>query len=183
MAPSQLQLNRGREYSTIHGDRPVGDLHANVHFYQDGLPFDAQGNVVADHPDVTADTPAAKKLREVLDRKLKKLNKGKRVAGPDVTAAGAEGQPSSDDDHPIAGEAALSDADEDDEAEDDLEAPIDLRKWLTGEQSVVWNDISQAIALKYKKRVGNKKDAVEFLMEQGICNPNVLAPEFKKLIG
>jgi hypothetical protein len=178
---AQVMLNRAREYSTVHGDRPPGDLHANVHFYQEGLPFDAHGVLVADHPDLTADTPAAKKLQALVERKKAKASKGKKKTDP------AETGPA----HPVGPHGALPpdhdpaavDTENDEEDDEADEAPIDLRKWLIGEQEVAWMLVSNAIALKYKRRVNNKKDAVEFLVSQGVVSRNQLTPAFQKFLG
>jgi hypothetical protein len=37
----QLRMDGSKYFSTVHGERPPGDPLQHVHFYQDGLPFDA----------------------------------------------------------------------------------------------------------------------------------------------
>lgn len=88
MAEPKVRMDRSRDYSTIHGERTPGDRHAAVHFYQDGLPFDSQGFLIVEHPDVL-DNP---KLIELVDRKLKKAAKAKVEApGDDADAPSDDG--------------------------------------------------------------------------------------------
>lgn len=88
MAEPKVRMDRSRDYSTIHGERTPGDRHAAVHFYQDGLPFDSQGVLIVEHPDVLENP----KLIELVDRKLKKAAKAKIEApGDDPDASSEEG--------------------------------------------------------------------------------------------
>jgi hypothetical protein len=43
---AQIRLDRSRYFSEVRGERTANDPHADVHFQQDGLPFDAEGNLV-----------------------------------------------------------------------------------------------------------------------------------------
>lgn len=51
----KVRMDRGRDYSTVHGERASDDPFANTHFVQDGLPFDAEGFLLLEHPDYEAD--------------------------------------------------------------------------------------------------------------------------------
>lgn len=83
-------MDRSRDYSTIHGERTAGDRHATVHFYQDGLPFDSQGFLIVEHPDVLENP----KLIELVDRKLKKAAKAKiESPGDNADAPSDDGPP------------------------------------------------------------------------------------------
>lgn len=43
-----VRMDRSRSFSTVHGDRTPDDFYAEVHFFQDGLPFNAEGVMMAD---------------------------------------------------------------------------------------------------------------------------------------
>lgn len=163
MTSPQVRMDKSREHSTIHGERTPDDPHAGVHFYQDGLPFDAQGILCADHRDLQGDSKQAVKLREIVERKMKKASKSQKIVDGEAPAA-----PADDDDEPEAPEA------------DDNE-PVNLEAWARGEQKVAWNDVSQAIARRFKRRVTGKLDAIEFLIEQKVIAKGALSAEHAKL--
>lgn len=89
MAEPKVRMDRSRDYSTIHGERPAGDRHAAVHFYQDRLPFDSQGFLIVEHPDILDDP----KLVDLVDRKLKKAAKAKIEAPGDDPDASSDDSP------------------------------------------------------------------------------------------
>lgn len=47
-AKPEIKLDRSKRFSTVHGDRTPNDPHYAVHFWQAGLPFDVNGNLVPD---------------------------------------------------------------------------------------------------------------------------------------
>lgn len=156
---SCVTLDKSRDFSTVHGERAPDDLHARVRFFQDGLPFDAEGVLMADHPDITGN----EKLQRVVERKLRKA-----AAKAEKEAARARG-----------------DLDDDDDEEDRPDAdgklpPVDIRAWVMGQRDYLWTEVSQAIALKYKVRVGGKKHAVEFLVNEGVVTPELVGKDLKK---
>ena len=165
MSSPQVRMDKSREYSTVHGERPPDDPHAGIHFYQDGLPFDAHGILVADHPELQGDSKQATKLRELVERKMKKASK---------VAAVEEKSPNAlaDDDEP----------EDDQEPEVDETEPVNLEAWARGEQKVIWNEVSQAIARRFSRRVGGKKDALEFLIEEKVVMLSNLSVEHQKLV-
>ena len=160
--PQVRVLDRSRSYSTVHGERPPGDPHAGVHFYQDGLPIDAQGFLVANHPDLQGDGKQATKLREIAERKLRK---GIKQAKRDEV---------SETDAPV-------EVDEDDGEIDD-DQPVNLEAWARGEQRVVWGEVTQAIARRFSRRVASKKDAIEFLVAEHVVAADQLSAEHQKLL-
>lgn len=163
MKTPKLRLDRGRDFSSVHGERAPGDRHATVHFYQDLLPFDAQGFLLMDHPDVTENP----KLVALVERKLKKLEKTKPVAAEDDTDA------LSDDDN---------DVDGDDDEDDDVQEPVNLEMWARGEAEYPWQEISNAIAIRFKRRVPSKQAAIEFLIEERVVSIGALSKSHQKLV-
>lgn len=159
--PQVRLLDKSRSHATVHGERGPDDRDAGVHFVQDGLPLDAQGFLVEGHHSLQGETKQATKLREIAERKLKKAMKSKQRESQEPSEPGEE---------------VSQDEDEDDDASINLEA------WLRGEQRVEWNEISQTIAARYKRRVTSKKDAVEFLVAEKVIAVADLSREFKKFV-
>ncbi len=173
MAP-KIRMDKSRAYAEVHGDRPPGDRHSGVHFYQDGLPHDAQGFLILDHSDYEGTDPEAVKRRATAEKKVRKFlaqSEKKRAA------AVAEGGP----DYPR-GVEAIEAGDEDEENEDDAAEPINLSAWARGEQQVEWQEITQEIARRYKKRIASIADAIPFLVKEGVCPPDQIAKKFKKYL-
>ena len=158
---SQVTLDKSRDYSTVHGERAPDDIHARVRFFQDGLPFDAEGVLMANHPDITGN----EKLQKVVERKLRKA-----AAKAEKEAARARGEIDDDEDE------------EDRPGADGKLPPVDIRLWIMGQREYLWTEVSQAIALKYKVRVGGKKHAVEFLVGEGLVTPELVGKDLKKYL-
>ena len=181
--PPQIRMDRSRPFATVHGDRGPGDPHAGVHFYQDGLPHDAQGFLIFDEHMYEGNDKDSRQRREKLQAKLKKYlaaqAKRKTAAPTPRDAEQLDGddrdiETKSDQD----GEESRSG--EDDE-EDDRE-PINLSAWCRGEQQVEWQEMTQHIARIYKKRVASVADAIPFLVSEGVCPPGEVAKKFKKYL-
>lgn len=171
LPPPKVRMDRSRAYATVHGERGPADRYAAVQFIQDGLPFDAQGFCIIDHPDIQKPGPEGDKLRATLERKLKKAAALKAKERPRPTAP-AEGD---DDDE------ATASADEDEGDDDELE-PINLEAWLRGEQDVEWQEVTQEVARRYKKRIAKIEDAVDFLVSEGVVPKAQLRAKFKKMV-
>lgn len=173
MDQPKVRMDRSRDYATVHGERVPNDRHAAVFFYQDEMPFDADGFLIPDHPDFEpgVDQPSAKarKLRALADKKMAKAAKVKARSAPPLEAA--------DPDAHASGEV------ESDEDDDDEDGPkeINLEAWARGEPAN-WNDVTQTIARRYKKRVNNKADAIELLVEEKVVSLDQLAPAYRKLM-
>lgn len=165
--PAKARMDRSRAFAEVHGDRVPGDRHANVFFYQDGLPFDAQGFLLSDHPEVKA----SEKLQQLAERRLKKAadHAAKHPAPkPKATEAGVDSD-DGDDGEP--------------QADDGLLDPINLEAWLRGEQEVEWQEVSQEIARAFKRRFANERDAVEFLVkEMKVVPKGLLRRKFQKYV-
>ncbi len=167
-------MDKSRTFSEVHGERPPGSVMANVFFFQDQIPCDSQGFFLFDHPLMGERGPEGDKRRKSAERKLKKA-----VAQQAKEAARRPARVENDDDD--------GDEDEDSGAEgegekDELLEPVNLQAWLMGEQRAEYSDISQEIARRYKKRIANLKDAVEFLVKEIPISKGLLAPKFLKLI-
>lgn len=152
---SIVRLDKTRDHSTIHGERRPGDPHHAVHFYQYGLPFDAHGILIADHPEIAADP----RKQAVLEKLMKKAAKVKKEAPGDA-------------------EDLLDNGDED----SDDTPELNLEMWARGEQKWQWQLVSDAIAARFGKRVTDKKGAVEVLVEERIVAVAALSAEFRKLV-
>ena len=156
-APQQqpiVRLDKSRDFATVHGDRPPGDPHLNVGFYQNGLPYNYEEKLIADHPEVERD-PKKKELAEKLLKRAAKQAKNK------VATAENSGDPLN---------------------LNDPKAPVNLSAWARGEQDVVWQEVTNAIARRFAVRVGNKRDALELLLEEKIVAKNDLSDEHLKLL-
>lgn len=166
--PPKVRMDRGREFATVHGERTPDDPFKHVHFMQDGLPYNAHDILILNHPMLNDDTEEAEQLREIAEKRIKRHLKleAKSAEAAARRLAGASGED--------------EDAEIDDEANEPQE--INLSMWLRGEQDVVWNEITQHIARKYKKRVSSIADAVVFLVEQGVAPKDGVAKKFKKFL-
>jgi hypothetical protein len=155
----QLRMDGSKYFSTVHGERPPGDPLQHVHFYQDGLPFDA-GRLL---------------LTEMIenDERLKALAAKKLSRQKKQVVAVVE----TDDD----GDHTPQDVDDD---EDDNDSDVNLEMWLTGDVKYIFAKIRATIADRYQKRGINSIDnAVVFLViEQKVVPVERLCAEFKEII-
>lgn len=173
MSAPQVRMDKSRDFATTHGERLPGDRDVDVHFTQDGLPFNSRGILLSEHPILTAETPEAAKLRRKVERRLEKLAKAKPIARASDTDA-----PADDDEDEDRDEAERDEEDED----DDGPQPVNLEAWAKGEEEVQWNEITQAIAARYHKRVSNKKDALELLIEERVVSSGALSAKHRKTL-
>jgi hypothetical protein len=165
MNAPKVRMDRGRDHATVHGERGPGDPHAAVHFYQDGLPFDAQGFLIADHVDLQGDDPKSKALRELANRKLKKASERRAV---EATTEAPSGTGDDGDDGQNEGDDGNNDK------------SVNLEAWLRGEEDYMWHLVTQAIAARFKRRVQNLPDAVTFLVQEKVAPANQVAKKFQK---
>jgi hypothetical protein len=161
MTVLKVRMDRGRDFSTVHGERTPGDVHAAVHFYQDRLPFDSNRFLIVDHPDILKDP----KLQALVEKKLKKAEKAKPVAAAEGTDA------LSDDNTEV-----------DDDEDEEILDPVNLEMWARGESEYPWTDVSQAIAQRFKRRVPSKAAAIEFLVDEKIIAVADLSKAHQKLV-
>lgn len=159
----EVRMDKSRDYATVHGERTAGDPHATVHFTQNGLPFNAQGVLIPDHPDFEPESPKpsarAIKLREQAEKLMARAIKSAR---PKV-------------------EGDADEVDNDGDGADD--GPANLETWAKGLTRVPWNEVTQAIANRFSKRVSNKRDAIDLLVQERVVARGDLSDEHRKLIG
>lgn len=153
-----VRMDRSRDFGTVHGEKLPGDRHAKVFFYQDGLPFNAEGILVVDHLDITEDPAKQAKVQKLLARSAKLLE-------------AARGERDEDDD----------DEDEEDEEKDD-KSPINLEQWARGEQKLQWQLVTNAIAQRFAVRVSDKRSALELLIAERVVSKGQLSREHQRLL-
>jgi hypothetical protein len=152
-----VRLDRSRDYSTIHGERRPDDAHHAVHFYQYGLPFSADEVLIDDHPEIAADPRKQAAVEKLMKRAAKvKIEKPAGDAPGELL---------------------------DDDGEEDGDKPeLNLAMWARGEQKWPWQQVSDAIASRFGKRVTDKKGAAEVLLEEQIIAVGSLSSELRKLV-
>lgn len=159
----RLRIDKSKAFSTVHGERTPGDPHANIHFYQDGLPYNAQGFYVDGKLDDTSDPEG--KLRALVERRLRKLEGQSLPADADaelkdqIAAANAPGGKGGGDD-------------------------VNLEAWARGEAQYIFGEVRSAIKKRFGLNVKDAKAAVECLaLDEKIVPEEALAPDFKKILG
>jgi hypothetical protein len=143
-AAMKLQMDRSRPKSSIHGERAPDDPHVNVHFVQDGLPFDAQGFLVDsffnDRNDPTG------KLRALAERRLKK-----QVGSQAVPADAEDGGGGIDnDDDGVAGKSDNND--------------INLEAWLRGTANYQFFTVKKVVRERYHQNLSSAAAIIEHLV-------------------
>lgn len=162
IAPPKVHIDRSRAFSTVSGDRTPDDRHAAVFFIQDGIPADASGHFIFDHPDMFRKGPDGDKVRASASRKIKKAL-AQQAKEPQRTPR------------------ASDDSEEEvEEAEPDELEPINLDAWLRGDQEVEWQEVTQEVARRFKRRISKIEDAVAFLVKEGVVPKDQLRAKFKK---
>jgi hypothetical protein len=157
-----VRMDKSRDFATCHGERTPGNSHVGVHFYQNGLPFDAQGVMVADHPDFEPESEKPSKQAILLRERAEKLMaKAIKSAKPKVEGEAAE------------------DGNDDSGASD---GPANLETWARGETRVQWNEVTQAIAKRFHVRVSSKAAAIELLVQERVVAIGDLSDEHRKLL-
>ena len=169
VAPPKVRMDRSRAYSTVHGDRGEGDKYAGVMFIQDGIPCDASGYFIFDHPDMEKPGPEGDKRRKLAEKKIARALAQAAKAPPKPPPSRADADNDEDED-----EAEATNE------EEDLLEPINLEAWLRGEQQVEWQEVTQEIARRYKKRVAKIEDAITFLVKEGVVPKAQLKKQFQK---
>jgi hypothetical protein len=168
--PPKVRMDRSRAYGTVHGERGPNDLHAGVMYYQDGIPADASGYFLFDHPDLMQPGQKGDQLRKIAAKKIERQLKIDAKKPPQPVRAESE-----DDDEDVDTDVAKDE-------EEELLDPINLEAWLRGEQQVEWHEVSQEIARRFKKRIAKEGDAVEFLVKEGVVPKAQLRKAFQKYV-
>lgn len=155
----QVYLNRSATFSTIHGDTIAGDPHHGVAAYQDGLPFNHEDKLIWDHPEVLADENKQKKAERLIARAEKLLQRARSTGAAD-------------------------EEEEDDLDGDDGESgtDVDLGAWARGIADWPWQEISNALARRFSRRVGNKFEAIELLVNEKVVAPGQLSRSYRAML-
>lgn len=157
-----VRMDRSRDFGTVTGERTPDSVHATLHFIQNGLPFDSEGMLIHDHVFFEADKEKPSKNALLLrDRAEKLIQKAIKNARPRV-----EGEP----------------VPEGEEEEEEQKGPANLEEWARGEARVPWQEVTQAIARRFGKRVANKTDAITLLLEERVVAKANLSEEHRKLV-
>lgn len=152
MTDAVVTLDRSKAFSTVHGERTPGDPHYGVHFFQDGLPFNAGGELMMDK--------VPSELRELAARKVEKV---KAQMASTKGAAGDGGASTS-------GGPPMGDPND-----------VNLEAYLRGRMQYQWFAIVAAVRNRYHTTKQGKKDLIAFLVEEikliprGEVAPDLLA--------
>lgn len=162
MIDAVVTMDRSKPFSTVHGERGPGDPHRDVHFFQDGLPFSAQGHMLAELVGAICTEQqqalAARKLKQVEAQMRARATAGDG-GGNTKDEAGTELAPANPND-------------------------VNLDAWLRGTARYQWFSVSAAIKARYHKNVGNAANAVIFLVEEVKLVPaGEIAPGFRSAFG
>jgi hypothetical protein len=154
--PPKLRMDRSRAYGEVHGERGPDDLHKNVHFFQDNLPFDAQGFLVYD-------AITDEKAKKLADQKLKKM--ASKPAPVDAEDEGEDDGDASSSSTDAAPAASVTPGD------------VNLESWLRGEANYQWAKITKAVRERFHQNISKQADMVAFLVldEKGIPENQVAA--------
>lgn len=155
-----VRMDKSRDHAFVMGERVPGNSHQTTHYYQNGLPFDSQGILIHDHPDFEPEAEKPSKRAQDLRAKATKL----------AQRAIKQATPRQEGEEP------------DPDAEPEEKGPVNLEQWARGEARVPWQEVSQAIARRFSKRVANKADAVELLLKERVVSMAQLSDEHRKLV-
>lgn len=134
---------------------------AGIHFFQDGLPFDAQEVFVESYLNDSNDKGG--KVRALVERRLRKLQ-------GQATAADAEAEEIAND-PPLPGQKKEDGND------------LNLVAWARGEAQYLFAQVREAIANRYSQKVKDQRGAVECLLDEKVVVEADLSPAFKTMLG
>lgn len=161
--PARLRMDKSKTFSTIHGERTPDDLHARVHFVQDGLPFDSQGFYLTGFLDDATDPEG--RLRELVERRLRKLEGQALPADADADELDAQ----------LATKAGAAGAGQGDD--------VNLEAWARGESQYIFAEVRTSLRKRFAQNVKDQRGAVELLLDEKVVQEEQLAPAFKQLLG
>jgi hypothetical protein len=163
--PPVIRMDKSRDFSTVHGDILPGDPDEHLRFVQDGLPFDSHGKLLINHHTIEKEERLQKKVEKLLLQAMKR-----QAANPGDADPEDRDEIEEDFDETFA------------EDDDDGVAPINLVDWAAGTAQYPWQDITNAIASRYAKRVMNKKGAIELLIEERVVSAGALSKAHRRLL-
>lgn len=161
--PPVLRLDKNRLYSECKGERTVDDPHKDVHYFQHGLPFDANGLLVEDdgktlewRHQVIEDNGATKtiiryplytdEMRATRDRLLRRLERKREAPGDSV-------------------------------------GEVDFVEFLRGHAKYSPTTLYDAMEAQYSRRFSRVRDVVdELIYEQQVLSDREVAPHILDLL-
>jgi len=152
---AKVYLDRSRDFSTIHGDIAPGDPHHGIASYQDGLPFNHEDELLFEHPEVQSNPDKLKKAERLVTRAAKLLERARSAEPSD---------------------------DEDDDDTQMTEGPVNINAWARVIADYPWQEITNFIARKYSKRVKDKHDALELLLNEKAVSLAQLSAKHRAII-
>lgn len=172
MSTTKIKLDRSKYFSTVVGDRLPDDPHYKVHFWQDDLPFDSQGELVpddnrtgtwraktADQKDVEHTPLWTEKMRGKVEKKLARLNKA---------------TVSIEDDEPV-------NAESEDDARKKAAEEVNIGSFLRGEVNYQKWALFEAVRARYGKRYTSIETLVnELVLDEKVIPEEQLADRYKK---
>lgn len=171
--PVIIRLDPSKTHSTVHGDRTPDDPHYRVHYWQGGLPFDAEGVLIPDdgRRQVTNGVDSESKpvrfqmlyddkKAALLARKIERATKHVKTEEPEEVTRESE------------------------EAEKQLAAEeVNFVSWLTGEAQYEPWMLFKACETRFASKQTKLKDLIEFLvLDEKVIPEDRVAPAFKKLL-
>lgn len=145
----KIRMDKTKPYGEVHGERGPNDPLANVHFTQDGMPFDAQGLLVYDAIN-------DEKVKKAVDAKLKRMSA--------KAAPAAESEADGED---------VDDGEDDGDSEGSTDAvpaasvtpgDVNIESWLRGEANYAWGKITKAVRERYHQNISKQAEMVAFLI-------------------
>jgi len=163
-----VRLDRTKPYGTVHGDRTPDDPYYRVHYWQRGLPFDANGILVPDDqrtepwPGIVEGKTImfqplyTRAMREELEKRIARMMRSQKEAEAERDA-------------PEAIEAPVDPAEE-----------VNLESYLRGEVDYPFFQLKKAAEARFHKRYNRLRTIIEDLVyEEKVLpemevHPNIL---------
>lgn len=155
-----VKLDHTKDFATVHGERAPDDPSYGICYMQNGLPFDAEESLLADHPSVMGNP----KAKAIID---------KMIARQAKIAARRKAKDEGDEEAEVESET---------DVEDDGDGAVDLKAWAMGAKQYRWQLVSDTIVLKLQRRISSKRDALETLIAEGIVQAGQLSPAHRKAL-
>lgn len=162
-----VRLDRTKPYGTIHGDRTPEDPHYRCHYWQRGLPFDAQGILVPDDGKTQPWTAMGSDGKPIVHQPL--YNKDMRAEVERRIARMLRSQ---------------KDADAERTTQVPAEEPIDpaedvnLESYLRGEVDYPFFQLKKACEARFHKKYNRLRTIIEDLVyEEKVIPESQVAPE------
>ena len=158
----KLRIDRSKPYGEVHGERTPNDPHSAVFFFQDSMPFDAQGLLLYE---LITD----EKVKKRADQLLKKAAKA-QVPAEDGDGEGDDGGSSGD--KVDAANTASTNSTE-----------VNLESWLRGEANYQWAKITKTVRDRYHQNISKQADMVAFLvLDEKVIPMDQVAPDLAALL-